>query len=226
MTFLQCQDRVLDITNGSSTTARTRVKRSLNLRYGQVQTGVNLMRLRRAIKNVELAVGDGDTTITNTSRVSSVYDPQMRRVLLETTMEEIRRMDPGGDREGDPTHYVVFDQGSGTITIYFWPLTDRTRTVAGSDALKADVIAAPTDLSADGDVPAMPVDYHDVLIYGALADEWMHLQKFQLAKHNEGMFEKRLSELRYYVVKSNTQSMTQGAWETESMARGHVFPLA
>jgi len=83
-----------------------------------------------------------------------------------------------------------------SVTLLLWPQPD------GVAALQADVIANGTDMSADGDEPAFPADFHDALTRGALADGYIKIDKMPLAEREERKFELRVSELRYFLVKS------------------------
>ncbi len=49
MTFVQLQNQVMNRLNLTSTDARTRIKVELNLRYREIQSGVNLSQTRRGI---------------------------------------------------------------------------------------------------------------------------------------------------------------------------------
>jgi hypothetical protein len=67
--------------------------------------------------------------------------------------------------------------------------------------LSADVLAIGTDMTADGDVPTFPEDFHDILVEAVLKDELSKMEKLQYSRDAERKFEKRLSELRYFLAK-------------------------
>lgn len=217
MTFKQIQDRVMALTNGTSTTTRDRIKASINQRYLRMQSGINLEKLRRAVVDITLIAGEGAHATASVAKVFSIFDPTMRRVLVEATMHEIRMMDPGLDREGPPERYSVQSVSASAQVIYFWPLQ------TGNYTVKADVLTSGTELVGDNDVPTVPADFHDILVEGALAEEWAFYQKPSLEKKAELKFENRLSELRMFLVKSNTQPLTQGQWD-DFIRSGRIWP--
>lgn len=139
----------------------------------------------------------GPTLPTDGWRVLAVYN--------NTEGVVIRPMD------GVALHFSSFaDSDSGTPQFYrvrnnvleLWPKSDIART------LHVTYLAPLTALSADGDLPIFPSDYHDLLVEGALADAYyddgqpeqgmLHEQHFQhileglkadlLAERHEGYY--------------------------------------
>jgi hypothetical protein len=65
------------------------------------------------------------------------------------------------------------------------------------------VLDNATELSADGDEPTFPADFHDILVEGARYEELRKMDKMMpLAQEAYGRFEKRMSDLRYFLAKS------------------------
>jgi hypothetical protein len=73
-------------------------------------------------------------------------------------MREARRVGSGLEEAGRPIEWSVDTQGR----IVFWPTPDAAYTVRGVYR------RAPQRLVADGDVPEMPEEFHDLIWLGAL----------------------------------------------------------
>lgn len=204
MTFLELQNRVMTRLNLTSTDARSRIKLEINDRFREVCTSVNLARTRRGEMNFALVASTGSYTLA-CSKILTIYDRSiLKTVLTETTVEQIRQLDPTNAVTGTPRQYAVEHEGADSITILLHPIPDAV------NQLYADVIASGVDLAADGDIPGFPVDYHDILVRGVLSDELLKMEKMApLAKEAEDRFEKRLAELRYYLLKSASKTTRQ-----------------
>lgn len=198
MTFRQLQDRVLTLLNLSSDDARERVKAHLNQRYREVQSSVNLAATRRGSVNFVTTPGQAQVTASGIAKLFTLYDPTVHdRVLGETTLNQIRLEDPAGDITGVPERYAIVTHVNDTITLHLTPIPDAVYT------LSADCLLAGTDMVDDDDEPALPTDFHDILVHGALSDEWAKMEKFRpAADRAEAKFAERLSDLRYFLAKS------------------------
>ena len=208
MTKAELVARVMARTGQSSTTAQTRIGQFVDERYLRAQTSINLARLRRGLSSFTIPSGAGFVTISGIAKIHAIYDPTHRRVLHERSLNDLRVIDPGLDRTGPPTDYVLYDGApAGAQQIFAWPVTDEAISV------RADVTTAATTLG-DNDSPNVPADFHDLLIRGACADEFAHLQKPALEKKEENAFEQRLADLRYWMVKSPNLPITQAQWHS------------
>lgn len=197
MTFRQLQDSVLTLLNLSSDDARERVKAHLNQRYREVQSSVNLAATRRGSVNFVTTPGQAQVTASGIAKLFTLYDPVHDRVLGETTLNQIRIEDPAGDLTGVPERYAIATHVNDTITLHLTPIPDAAYT------LTADCLVAGTEMVDDDDEPALPADFHDILVQGALSDEWAKMEKFRpAADRAEAKFTKRLSDLRYFIAKS------------------------
>jgi hypothetical protein len=61
-----------------------------------------------------------------------------------------------------------------------------------------DITRAITDLAQSTDVPVLPEDFHDVLLLGAICDEYQHLNddRYALAARE---YQQRVNELKYWL---------------------------
>lgn len=199
MTFLELQNAVLTQLGLSSSDARARVKTFLNQRYREVQSSTNLARTRRGSVNFVTAAGSSTSTATGIAKLFTLYDPTtLDRVLSEVTLAQMREKDPTTTTTGYPYEYAITSHVADAMTVRLWPQPTAIAT------LVADCLLAATELSGDTDDPAIPTDFHDILVRGAKADELMRMEKARhLADKEEQKFAERLSELRYFLAKSS-----------------------
>lgn len=195
----------MDRLNLSSDEARTRLSAFLNERARNVQTSCNLGRVRRGELTVTATASNLNVILTSTP--AGAEDPivcikpfTIRRAdrlspLTERTQDQLltASVDP---RSGQPDAYAVVRYGAVDCEIQLdrAPSTDLDLEVEG--------LLLGTDLVADSDVPAFPEDFHDVLVFGALADEYDHFDKPDLAAKQDAKFDRRVRELRYFIQKS------------------------
>lgn len=189
--------------NLSSDTARTRIKEFLNQRYREVSTSVSMTPVRRSTVTVATVVGTDTITPTDLLLPITVRIPALNRVLDEVSVDQMRTFDAGENTDADPQFYAINNVGASTVVLRLWPNPSAIRTIS------IDGIVRGTELSADGDIPVLPEDFHDLLVFGAMADEYDHFDKADFAARQEAKFEKRMSELRYYLAKS--AYLTRGA---------------
>ena len=197
MTFLELQNYVMDQLNYSSTEARTRVKSRLNLRYREVQSSVNLADTRRGLTTFPVVSGSPTTTQSGIAKVLSVFDSTyLMQPLAQMSLNQLRVIDAPEIVVGVPYEYVVNNFLNNVVTLRLFPVPTVTYD------LQADVLLAGVNMVDDADEPAFPTDYHDILVHGALADELNKMEKYKPAQVELGMFQARLAELRYFILKS------------------------
>lgn len=220
MTYLELQDAVLDRLNLSSTEARARVKVELNQRYREVTSSTNLARTRRGTVDGAVTSGNTAVTLAGVAKVLTVFDPSLFKApLSECTLDQIREWNAPGTVTGIPTHYAIVAHGASSVGLHLFPVPSANNT------LKVDALVGFTPLVADGDIPVFPDDYHDTLVNGVMADEYDKLEKTLSAKY-EAKFEKRLSDLRYYLIKSGYLKLInqdRGQWLGST---GRVWPFS
>ena len=103
-----------------------------------------------------------------------------------------------------PTNPVSVTGGTGsgcTLTV----------TWAAPFTLYADALSTVTTLSGS-QKPDFPESFHDILIYGAMADEYFKMEKPQMAQMFDQKFEQRLSDLRGFIAKTAYLDQYQGRY--------------
>lgn len=204
MTFVQIQDKVMGRLNLSSTSARTRIKGFINERVRAAQTSTNLGRVRRGSESLNTVAAQATLETTTIIKPVTISIPAVNWVLREVSEDQLRNYDPVGQWTGRPAIYAVQKFKAGTVVLEFKPIPD------GIYAIQIDGMVAGVELSADGDVPAVPEDFHDMFVYGAACDELMHLEKFDQASAMEGKWSERLKGCRYFISKSIYLHRAQG----------------
>jgi len=206
MTFTELVTEVLARTRQTSPEAQTRIGREVNDRYRRVQTTVGLQTSRQAVVDAVTVPAQEHVTFA-ASKVIDVWlaEPSgLRRMLQQITFNDWRsRQVSVNPNNGQPTFYAIGEWDAEGVRVYFSPVPDQVYTV------RADVIGLPT-LLAGTDLPAFAPDFHDVIMYGALADEWQQLKQEELARGAVAQYEGRLAELRYYIAKENSLAIVQG----------------
>jgi hypothetical protein len=195
VTFVNIQDRVMARTNLTSTTARTRIKAFVNERLRAVATSVNMGRVRFGAISINTVANTNTITTTGLVKAFTVSIPLENVTLEERTTDQLRAYDQDVSENGVPRFYAVKAVNATTLTLQLYPEPDAIYAVAIEGVLTG------TDLSADGDVAGIPEDFHDLLVFGALADEFPHLSKLEEAAYYEGKFEQRLKALRMWIAK-------------------------
>lgn len=216
MTFKEIVDDTLERCDygdpaqiGASTASRVRVKRHVNEAYRSVLRKSGMSRLTaRASTQITTVIGTKTYTVT-APKIHSIYDDANNRLLTEKTLDDIRLFDPDGSITGNPEHYVLESAGATTILVRLWP------TPASVLTLEVDDAAPTTALSADGDIPVVPVDFHDLLgMMARLKDyEKKADRRYRELKADiEGPDGKggRIGELRLHLRKSKTLSTVPG----------------
>jgi hypothetical protein len=123
-------------------------------------------------------------------------------------VQEFREMEHI-DRDTSTPFYWTFYANQ----LHFYPVPDSVYTV------RIDYIVEPADLAAAGDVPVLPTQYHDVLVWGAIESlafrerDWLGRQ-FAQSKKEEML--KRLEE-EYLLRQRQTGSQVKksGYWDTQ-----------
>jgi hypothetical protein len=183
-------------TNLTTTAARDRIKAYVNERLRRVATSTNVGRVRFGSVSINTVANVNTITSTGLVKIVTASIPAENQILDERTTDQLRNYDTDVSQNGVPRFFAVKAVNATTLTVQLYPEPDAIYAVV------LEGILTGTDLSADADVPGLPEDFHDVLIFGALADELPHLQRTDEAAYYEDKFEKRLSDLKYYLAKS------------------------
>jgi hypothetical protein len=197
----------------TSTEASTRVGRAINKIYREVGTSIGMSFARQVATSATVTIGNPNVTFTATEKVLQVWrlngtgTPIM---LSEVLLAELRdAVTPSSDA---PTEWAVYSTTSNTTIIRL------NANPATAYTLYADVISEVSDLSGSSE-PAFPESFHDILIEGVLKDEYRKLEKLTLAKDSEQTFQRRLSDLRMFIAKSNYLDIQQGKRNSTAATR-------
>jgi hypothetical protein len=215
MTFDQIVAEVLARTRQTSDEATTRIGRAVNDRYRRVATSVGLATTARAEITSALVAGDPAVTLPGEKVLTVFLDGPEHRVLSEITFATWRQRHTGTVTLGTPVAYAVASVDAAGVTIYLTPVP------ATAGPLHADVLVELPPLTG-ATLPALPPSFHDVLLHGALADEWMQLKQDDLTRAAETTYVARLADLRYFLAKSATLAIVQGG--QGGFTRGDYLP--
>lgn len=182
--------------------AFNRIGRSLNIHYREVVSSLGLQYTSRTTITATTTIGNALLVFT-AEKLFTVYNANGGApvvILNEISLDEMRNRAPGAD----PAQvYAIYTSQASTVTI----LLESTPTTAYPLTADAQVVLA--NLTAL-DIPVLPTDYHDLLMYGALRDEFRRMGKIDEAELAGNDFTRRLSELRYYLSKSAYRTIYQG----------------
>jgi hypothetical protein len=216
MTFTELVNEVMTRTRQTSSEAQARIGREINDRHRRVTSSLGLATSRPGEVFVATVANVPTVTLTGVEKLFDVFtEASSRRVLSHITYDQWRNRNTWAPAKGQPTSYAIKAQIATTITLVLDPVPDGIYTVRADALLTAvALIGAETPLFADS--------FHDVLMYGALADEWMQLKQDDLMSRAESLYEQRLSELRYFLAKDSYLTITQGG--TSGLNRGAYWP--
>jgi len=161
-----------------------------------VRRGTDVYTLAANTTELQLA-GDDNEHPRGIIKPITVTIPSTRRVPLnQVTLDQIRMMDTAGTRTGTPTDFAVIEYAADSCTLQFYPITTEDLDI------QIDGIMRGVDLVDDTDIPALPEDFHDAIIYGVCADENQHWDKVDRFDYYEKKSELRVREMRYFIQKS------------------------
>lgn len=200
MTFTEIVATVAKRTNLTSDEALARIGDEVNERYKWLATSIGFNTVARRVATAltstthrYLTFGPG-SDILGVQKVLSVFNTAFNppMILGEITFDQMRNQVPGTD---PAQQYAFAEMGAKAVKIWLGcqPAT--------AYVLSADVLASVQTLQG-GDEPAFSENYHDILIYGAMAAEYDRLEKVTQASKKEKQFEDRLAELRLFIAKS------------------------
>ena len=214
MTFDALVAEVLARTRQTSDEAKTRIGRAVNDRYRRVATSLGLATTTRTVATAALVAGDPAVTFAGEKVLAVFLDGPHARVLVEISFETWRQRSVG-TTTGIPVAYAVASADAASVTVHLTPTPDT------AGPIQADVLAASADL-AGAALPALPASFHDILMHGALSDEWMQLKQDDLTRAAETVYQARLADLRYFLAKSATLAIVQGG--AGGFGRGDYLP--
>lgn len=213
MTFTEIVAEVAAILNLTSTEALTRIGQKVNDRHRRVTSTIGLVTTRRTTITGTAVIGVSEIVFDSAERLINVVDrlTTRHRVLDEVSVEELRaRAVP---TRTTPSCYAILSTTAGSVTI----LVDCVPTTAFS--LYADAFVNLSTLSGSQE-PVFAESFHDILVYGVLADEYRKLMKRDLARDSETMYERRVSDLRMFLASSSYKDFYQGKTKNVSTSFG------
>lgn len=166
--YLEIQNRVLDLISKSDSTTRNRIKNWINMGYHNFVLR-ELWPFRETTGTITTIVGtqeytlsSGLTDIDAQNIISVAIQGASSRKLGYIPFNQLRLVQPDFDQEGTglPEKYYL---KSGKIG--FWLSPGDVYTVS------VDYYKVPTELSADADEPIIPIAYRQGLVQFALAKE-------------------------------------------------------
>lgn len=188
--------------NLTQTVDVTRVGKRVNQRYKRVTSSIGLNTFRRVVSSFVCVLSTRTQTITGIEKVFSIVNANLTNgePLDEISYAEMLERIPSTT---GPSCYAVKRTGSSSVTLVFdYAFTAATTlTVEGEE--QASTLSGAT-------VPAFSESFHDILIFGAQADELRKKKQIQAARDAELDFERRLGELRLHVAVSAYKDVQQG----------------
>jgi hypothetical protein len=184
----------------------------------RLSSSLGLQTSRRTTATAATSAGVATLTFT-LEKIENVYRTASgkRQVLEEISYDEWRNANVHLNASGEPRRYAIQNQGASTVTIVLDPVPSAIET------LSADGLANASALSGSN-VPAFPADFHDALVFGAIADEYDKLEKPVQATKYEQLFEQRVSDLRFFLAKSGYLSRKQGQTSDVRRWNPHIIP--
>lgn len=167
-TYLEIQNRVLDLISKSDSTTRNRVKNWINLGYYDFVIR-ELWPFRQVTDTLSFVQGTQEYVLSteftdiDSSLISSVAIQGANQGLLTyMPYNQLLASQPDLDYAGQavPRQYYL---NAGKIG--FWPVPN------GTDTVSISYYKVPTELSADADEPIIPVAYREALVQYALSLE-------------------------------------------------------
>jgi hypothetical protein len=204
MTFAEIVALVTDQLNQTSVDAQMRVGRKVNDRYRRVTSTIGVVAPRRTSVSATAVVGEQTLTFEGVEKIYNVQDRSdsaCYRLLEEVSVDEI--LEQSSVSDSTCSRFAIYNTTSTTVTILMDCVPSTTFD------LYAEGLASPTIMSGTNE-PAFAASFHDILYYGALADEYRKLMRKDLADDAERMYEKRLSELRMSIAASAYMDLYQG----------------
>jgi len=201
MTLLEIQTELARETNANATTlnatTKARLLAAINRHYRRVASLPGLQHLRDTTTTFPSVAGQALYSISGVAKINRIWDTENRRYLNPMTMAQYRQLSPEAitDNQGTPIFWVWQGQTGGsspTYDLYLYQTPDAVITYS------ADVTAVLTALAADGDVPILPVDFHDLLFLGPLVDEYRHMDDNRLTVV-ERAYREREAQFKYWM---------------------------
>lgn len=216
MIFEELVSEVCERLNLTSDEAKSRVGREINSRYKRVTTSIGLDVSRQLMVPITLNdSGSADTEhratgIVSAEKVLAFMDRTSTRdvILQRVTVDELLVLPINTSK---PSCWAEYRMSGTNVTVLF----DMKLTSPATYSVYANTISKVTTL-AGNNAPAFPESFHEILIFGTMADEYRKMEKPSFAKECEDDFERRLSDLRMFLARSAWQQIYQGKLTNDS----------
>lgn len=198
---------VMDRLNLTSSEASDRIGRAINNRYRRVTSSIGMELTRRVTVSNTATIGNRTITFEGVEKLINVTDRSDTPYIIldEVTNDEMIKLPIRSD---PPRNYAIVRYYSNAVDIYLDSIP------ATAFTLYADAHNEVINLAGD-DEPEFSESFHDVLIFGAMAEEYRRMEKIDYARDSEQDYERRLSDLRMWLAKSAYLDLYQGKTNSE-----------
>jgi len=203
MTFTGIVNRVCQRLNLTSAAAIARIGEEVNDVFREVVSSVNLA---TSVRSTITALTTEDSRYVTFGsedpededriiKIQAVFLPDDTapppwNVLQSVTFDEMRNILPTA---WPPTLYAIDRVGATSVRIFL-----NAEAPDDETELHADVLLA-SDTMSGTDQPFFPENFHDIIVYGVMAIELDKMEKEDRAQRSWAQYEKRMSELRYFL---------------------------
>jgi hypothetical protein len=211
VTFDEIVDKVKKKLNLTSTDATDRIGERVNELYRTVTSSIGLETSRRVETSVSYD-SDVDTDlpyieVTGMEKILTVRletAGNIPKTLEERNYDDIKGLQTVPPHNQDPQAWAVFREDYNSVTIIIDAFPDGDPFTLEFEGIENATTLATTD------VPAFPESFHDLLVEGARAEELLKMEKAGLAEIAEKRYQQRVSDLRYFLAKSQWLDQVQG----------------
>jgi hypothetical protein len=203
-------------TASMDSTTSARLLAFLNESYREVLSRPGMERLRRSTTTFASVDGTATYTITSAARVNRVWEDTNDLRLQEMSIDAYRALEPDTtNNKGTPSHFIWMGVTAVSSTLLaLWP------TPSSAITYTAEILSVITDLANDSNSPLLPLDFHDVLIYGAVAREYEKNSDERLVVAQK-RYDRRIKDLQYWLAETDSGS---GGAQERSMFNGGYYP--
>lgn len=201
MTFAEIVDRVAKRLNLTSPQALERISEGVNDRYRQLVSSIGLQTSVRGTVTADTTASNRLLTFEDVEKLYVVYDDNFSPTvqLAEISADEMRNM----TLLTEPARsYAIWSQDADSVTIQLDSVPSGVYTYT-ADA--EQIVATMSGVS----IPAFPSKFHDILVFGGIAEELYKMEKYQMGDRYEARYQERVSELRLQLAMSAYRTVYQ-----------------
>ncbi|MGE3341498.1 MAG: hypothetical protein AB7J46_06415 [Candidatus Altimarinota bacterium] len=220
MTFNEIKTMIKGRAGLTSTDADTRVGTLINVHHSDITAALGMSASRRAKVSGSTTVGSNEVTFTGLEHIDVVAKESVTpyRILDFVPYEEIVALHPETRSSINPSLYGIKSMNADGITIAMDVNTPSVFT------MKATGLALGTDLSGTLE-PAYPASFHWILVERVLVDEWMRMEKADLAQISQMRADRGLSDLKMFMAKNAFLDVQQGGSVSRRDGRRRLIGL-